>query len=301
MIDGQIPDCVPVVAWIDPGFLRGYLGRSDFDPIVETIGVSKAFGFDAIVRLVLEDVPAWETDEWKLETEVVQENGKRIRTKTIDTLGGRLREVTIAREIEPGRFFHHTTEHLVKTKDDLRLMERYQVVRPPVNTAPLARALACIGDDGVVVVYGGGAAHTGAALYLRGLERLTVDSMEEPAFYEGLLNWAIEYELDLLDTLQRFEPDLCQIGGLMAQGNFLGPEFYRRHVWDYDRRYIEQVHRRCNLFRMEAQPGSDFLGVTHSRITPMVFVFVVAHSTPPCPFAQVERALGVRNGSTPNV
>ena len=109
-------------------------------------------------------------------------------------------------------------------------MERYHVIRPPVQTTPLEQAIASIGDDGIVATYGGGAAHTGAALYLRGLDKLTMDAIDDPVFYEGLLNWAIEYESGLLDTLGRIKPDLCQIGGLMAQGNFVGPAFYRKHV-----------------------------------------------------------------------
>jgi hypothetical protein len=149
VLDGQIPDRVPVAAWIDSGFLQSHLGHADFDPIVETVRLSKENGFDVIVRLVLEDAPAWETDEWRLSTEVVQEVGMQTRTKTIETIGGKLCEVSVAREIEPGRYFNHTKERLVKTYDDLRLMERYHVVRPPVNTAPLEEAMACIGDDGV--------------------------------------------------------------------------------------------------------------------------------------------------------
>jgi hypothetical protein len=230
------------VAWIDPAFLHSYLGHTDFDPIIETIRVSKSFGFDAVIRLVLEEAQTWETDQWRLSTEFVEQNGWQRRTKIIETPEGELREVTIIRETRPGHFFYHTEEYLVKTHDDLDTMERYRVIRPPVNTAPLERALACIGEDGIVVTYGGGAAHTGAALYLRGLERLLVDAIEDPTLYARLLNWAIEYETQLLETLESLRPDLCQVGGLMAQGNLVGPDYYRKHVLPYDRRYIEKVH-----------------------------------------------------------
>ena len=263
---------MPVFGWIDPAFLHGYLGRADFDPIVETIRVSKSFGFDVILRTYLPEVQTWETDEWRLTTEIERANnsqpGTKI-TKIIETPEGELRQVSVTREIRPGYSFRHTQEHLVETRNDLRLMERYHVVRPPVDTAVLEQALACIGDDGIVVTYGGGAAHTGAALYLRGLERLTIDAIDDPVLYESLLSWAIEYEAGLLDTLQHLKPDLCQVGGLMAQGNFLGPSFYRKHVLPYDRRYIEEVHRRglrtvyhnCghsrNLLHLYAELGSD--------------------------------------------
>jgi hypothetical protein len=269
VLEGGIPDRVPVVAWIDPAFLQGYLGRTDFDLFAETIRVSTALGFDTILRVYLDEVKTWETDQWRLATRIRDVDGAQRRVKTIETSEGKLREVVVLKEAQPGRFFRHTEEHLVSTKDDLRLMERYGVVRPPVDTKPLERALELIGDDGIVVAYGGGAAHTGAALYLRGLERLTMDAIESPAFYERLLNWAITYEMSLLDTLEQLKPDLCQIGGLMAQGNFVGPDFYRENVLPYDRRYIGKVHERglrtvyhncgysSNLLDLYTQLGSD--------------------------------------------
>jgi len=272
VLEGRIPDRVPVFGWVDRGFLAGYLGRTDFDLVTETIRVSKSFGFDVIVRTYLPDVQTWETDEWRLTTEIAHEGGSQPCTKItkiIETPEGELRKVTVIREIEPGHFFFDTKEYLVKTRDDLRLMERHHVIRPPVDTTELEHAFACIGDDGIVVTYGGGAAHTGAALHLRGLERLTMDAIDDPVLYEGLLNWAIEYELGWLDTLEQLKPDLCQVGGLMAQGNFLGPNFYRKHVLPYDRRYIEEVHRRglrtvyhnCgysrNLLELYTELGTD--------------------------------------------
>jgi hypothetical protein len=269
VLGGEIPDRVPVFAWIDPGFLSSYLGHTTFDPVVETIRVSKKFGFDVILRTYMVEVETWETAEWRLTTEIVKENGKRKRTKTFETPGGQLRQITVTSETSPGRTFSQTTEYLVKNRDDLYLMERYHVTRPPVDTTLLQHALATIGDDGIVVTYGGGAAHTGAALYLRGLERLTMDAVDDPLLYGGLLNWAIEYEQGLLDTVAQLGPDLVQIGGLMAQGNLLGPDYYRRYILPYDRRYVEEVHRRglrtvyhnCgysrNLLDLYAELGTD--------------------------------------------
>ncbi len=269
VLEGSIPDRVPVVAWIDPAFLQGYLGHTDFDTLAETIRVSKALGFDTILRVYLDEVTTWQTDQWRLTTRIRDLDGAQRRVKTIETPEGELREVVVVKESQPGRFFRHTDEHLVSTEDDLRLMERYRVVRPPVDTKPLERALELIGDDGIVVTYGGGAAHTGAALYLRGLAQLTMDALERPTLYERLLNWAIIYETPLLDALEGLKPDLCQIGGLMAQGNFVGPDFYRENVLPYDRRYIQELHKRglravyhncgysSNLLGLYTELGSD--------------------------------------------
>ena len=244
VLDGKTPDRVPVVAFIDGIFLSHLLGRPVGDLCADAIPFCRSLRTDVMIRIYCKDVDEWETDEWRLSTNIVQENGIHRRSKLIETPGGELRQVTVVRETQPGLYQTHTEEHLVKSQQDLALMERYHVIRPPVDTAPLEKAMRSIGDDGIVVTYGGGAAHTGAALYLRGLDRLTMDALDDPVFYEGLLNWAIEYEAGLLDTLEQVKPDLCQIGGLMAQGNFVGPNFYRKHVLPYDQRYIREVHRR---------------------------------------------------------
>jgi len=197
-----------------------------------------------MARIFWNDADEWETKDWRLTTEVAWEGEIERRIRRIETPGGELKQVTLRTEINPGLFQSHTVEHLIKTPRDLEMMERYRIIRPPVQIEPLVQAIKTIGEEGIVVTYGGGAAHTGAALNLRGLERLTMDAIDNPAFYEGLLRWAIEYEKELMDTLAQVKPDLCQIGGLMAQGNFLGPHFYRDHVLPYDREYIREMHLR---------------------------------------------------------
>lgn len=73
---------------------------------------------------------------------------------------------------------------------------------------------------------------------------MTLDVFEDPIFYEGKLNRAIEYARGVLDVLEQIQPDLCQIGGLLAQGNYVGPNVYRDYILQFDRRYIEEVHKR---------------------------------------------------------
>lgn len=244
VLKGEIPDRVPVTAFIDRIFLTHYLGRPVEHLCADIMDFCRDFGFDTMARIFWQEPDEWETEEWRLTTEVSRDRGVERRVKRIETPGGELKQVTLVTEIRPGLFQSHTEEYPVKTPEDLALMERYRVTRPPVDTEALEQALQTIGEDGIVVTYGGGAAHTGAALNLRGLERLTMDAMDNPAFYEGLLRWAIEYEQDLMDTLAALKPDLCQVGGLMAQGNFLGPRFYRDHVLPFDREYIRHMHRR---------------------------------------------------------
>jgi uroporphyrinogen-III decarboxylase len=269
VLDGEIPDRVPVTAWLDEIYLTHYLNREVEDLITDSMEIYRSFGFDIVLRIFWEEVDSWTTEDWSLETQIVTREGNRRKIKTIETPGGELREVVALKEVQPGLHVSHTEEYLVKTKKDLRLMERYEVIRPPIKTEKIKRAMDTIGDDGIVVTYGGGGAHTGAALYLRGLERLTLDAYKDPAFYEGLLNWAIEYERGVLDVLEQIQPDLCQIGGLLAQGNYVGPKFYRDHILTYDRRYIEEVHKRglrtvyhnCgfsrNLLELYGELGTD--------------------------------------------
>jgi hypothetical protein len=269
VLAGGIPDRVPVVAWFDHAYLRQILSNDDFDFQVESIRLAKELGFDVMLRMVLPQAQDWETDSWCLRTTSLQQDEITRTTKTIETPGGELREVVVQSEFQPGFHFTHTEEHLVKSRADLELLQRFEIVRPPVDTRPLRRAQTLVADDGIVVPYGGGAAHTGAALYLRGLAQLTIDAIEEPALYSGLLEWAIEYERDLLPALAKEQPDLCQIGGLMAQGNMLGPKFYRKQVLPYDRAYIRRMHahdlrtvyHNCgssnNLLELYAELGSD--------------------------------------------
>ncbi len=244
VLEGGLPDRAPVTAWIDGPFLARCVGRVDFDVPLETVRVSKELGLDVSLRVYLREVSSWETSDWCLRTRHRRTAMGQQRLKIIETPEGELRESVNIRVDETGLSFAHTEEYLVKGPADLELMQKYSIIRPPVDEAPLIAAQSAIGEDGIVVCYAGGAAHTTAALYLRGLEQLTVDALETPGFYDALLEWAIVYETGLLDTVAQLGPDLCQVGGLYAQGNFVGPHFYERRVLPYDRRFIAEAHRR---------------------------------------------------------
>jgi uroporphyrinogen decarboxylase len=243
VLEGEIPDRVPVTAWLDQIFLTQHLGR-EVDLVPDSVEIYRDLGLDLVLRVYWDDMDTWSTDEWSLTTKIVTKNGHREKIKTIETPKGELREVVAMKELQPGHHVSETVEHLVKTREDLKLMEDFNVIRSPIETETLQQAIDAVGDDGIVVTYGGGGAHTGAALYLRGLERLTFDAYDDPAFYEGLMNWSIEYERGVLDSLEGFQPDLCHVGGLMAQGNFVGPKFYRDHILRFDKAYIEAVQHR---------------------------------------------------------
>ena len=44
-------------------------------------------GFDAIVRIYCQEVDEWQTDEWRLSTEISNRDGMERRIKTIETPG----------------------------------------------------------------------------------------------------------------------------------------------------------------------------------------------------------------------
>ena len=242
VLNGGIPDRVPVNAWIDRFFVTEYLGREDVDDVDDVIAVQKEFGLDVILRPAYVEETAWGGERWEARTEEETRDGRNYLTTTIRTPEGTLRHSWLKESIRSGYEFVMPVELLVKEKKDLDLLTKYGVTRPPVDVSWPRRCVESIGDDGIVIMWAGGAAFNIAALYIRGEEQLLFDAQEDPGFYRALMEYAIFYDMPLARQLAPLGGDMLFIGANVAVGNVVGPRFYREHILPYDREYVRQMH-----------------------------------------------------------
>lgn len=244
VLQGQIPDRVPVNAWMDTFFTSEYLGRSDVDPVDDVMAVQKEFGCDVILRPAYVELAEWGGHEWEARTTQEVCDGRRYLATTIRTPQGTLRHTWLVETIRPGYEFMMPVELPVREKKDLDVLIKYGVTRPPVDISWPRRCVETIGDDGLVVVWAGGAAFNIAALFIRGQERLFYDAYDDPGFYRALLEYATFYDMPLAGQLAPLcaRGDILFIGANVGTGQVVGPRFYRDHILPYDREYIRQVH-----------------------------------------------------------
>ncbi len=83
--------------------------------------------------------------------------------------------------------------------------------------------------------------HFNQAFYLRGLEDLLVDSLENFPFYDRLLRFRQKQGLTIVPEVVLCGADLGCVGANVANARLVSPKFYERYVFPYDQAYVSQI------------------------------------------------------------
>jgi MtaA/CmuA family methyltransferase len=76
---------------------------------------------------------------------------------------------------------------------------------------------------------------------LRGINTLMTDFFDEPAFVHDLFAFVVEVEMAFAKAQVEAGADYIGVGD--AAASLVGPELYRQFVWDYEKTYVEELHR----------------------------------------------------------
>jgi Uroporphyrinogen decarboxylase (URO-D) len=249
----QPVDRVPVSPFIHVNYVKEFYGTHDVDLIVKTPEVYRHFGFDVMHRncTPVPDIYGPPGPEWRLE--VSKQVDRRdettitvIRTPPLPkqgtTAGGTLRFREALRWVYEYDAEASAVEYIIKSESDLDLMMRYQPSPGRTDASDIRRALDAVGDDGIVAPWIHGAFNV-VAYYYRRLDDLLTDALTRPEFYHRLMTYALERYLVHVQALIDARPDVLSYGGNIANGKLVGPDFFQRYVWPYEKRLIDFIQR----------------------------------------------------------
>lgn len=75
---------------------------------------------------------------------------------------------------------------------------------------------------------------------LRGINTLMLDFYDDPAFVSGLFEFIVEMELRFAEA--QIEAGADWIGMGDAAASLVGPKFYARYVWPYEKKLVDGIH-----------------------------------------------------------
>ena len=110
----------------------------------------------------------------------------------------------------------------------------------------VARLKEGVGDDLAVEGWVEGPCAEGADL--RGINRLMLDFMDEPAFVRDLFDFVITMELRFAKAQVQAGADLIGVGD--AAASLAGPAIYREFIWPAEKRLIDGIHAMGALVRL---------------------------------------------------
>jgi len=248
-LDRKCPDRLPVTTHhLMDHFLRTCLDGAD------ALAFFDRFGMDAI-RWVVEhrpDEPAGEyydplqarpgflearriaTDNWRLFSEKIAGQEYATLRHRFVTPGGELSMIT-----QSNQYTSWVTEHLIKEKQDIDLLGEF-MTSPKCDVEAVNRAAAAFGDRGIVRghvccfdVFGQPGCWQDAAC-LVGIQRLIMETFDDPDWVHALLNILQRRKLAYVRSMKGAAYDLTELGGGDASSTVISPSIFDEFVAPYD-------------------------------------------------------------------
>jgi len=218
--------------------------------------VQKQFGVDVFVRMLYGvNDPLFihmgglnvsiETENWEVKTEEILHGNTRIQRSTIRTPAGTLTQDFSTTEVRPGTFVFACTRKPVQREEDLEIAMRYEPRMPASWKQQVKRRVArikdALGDAGILGTWTPHGPFNNASLLVDHDVLYSLFRVDF-AYYEKLMDFAMERILDYTAAIDEAGPDVHCVGGNVP-GGFLGRANYDRFILPFERKYIEFVQR----------------------------------------------------------
>jgi uroporphyrinogen decarboxylase len=242
VVAGQPVDRPAVAPFLHVNFVKEHRRSNDVDPVAETIAVYEEFGFDLIHRncTPLYDDLTIEGPDWKPEISETGNAEKQIVTVTVQTPGGELRRVVQSSKLYEYEWSCFLIEPPVKSPADLDLFMHYQPPVPTIDTADIVRAGQLVGEKGIVAPWVQGAFNEIAYL-LRG-HAVLLDPLEDEGFYRSMISYFLGRNLEKIRQFTAAGAEFISVGANEANGTAVGPDYFRRYIFEYERQLMESLH-----------------------------------------------------------
>lgn len=252
-LDRGVPDRLPVTTHhLMPAFLRAMGGLSErqffdrygLDAIHWTTPLLAGSGFepDAQGDGALE---SWShvSGTWRVERSDIP--GTDARTVRYDMVTPRKRLSMVLQD--DGRTAW-VAERLLKAKSDIEIIAEFAPA-PVCDPAPVAAALAAMGDRGIVRGAVPGLPISGQpgcwqdAAVLCGIEDLILQTYEDPGWVIAVLGVLRDRKLAFVRSTSGAPFDLLELGGGDASSTVISPRIFDRFVAPFDAPIVEAAHQ----------------------------------------------------------
>jgi uroporphyrinogen-III decarboxylase len=244
-LNQQTVDRIPVSPFIHVNHVKEFFGSHEVDCVERTPEVYAHYGFDLMHRncSIAYDAFGPPAADWSIAAGTQSARRDSTTQTVISTPGGSLRWVEEVRWVYEWDSEASVVEFPIGTREDFDLLRRFQPPLGPVDAGDIRRARQCVGHDGVVAPWIQGAFNL-AAVYYRKVDDLFVDALTDPVFYAEMMRHFLGRYMQFVGQLIDAGADVLSCGGNIANGKMVSPEFFREHIWPYEKSLIDFVQSR---------------------------------------------------------
>ena len=255
-LSGRKPDRLPVTTHhVMPYFLERTLGGISNDEFFDRFGLDPIRWFMAYRAdpsrgeyYDPDHVPGYlearrvVTDDWRIrQEELADPQYRSVRYHFVTPAK------TLTLTLQSNDHTSWVTERLIKEKSDIETIERY-APRPECDVEAVNREAEAFGQRGMLRgfisffdVYGQSGCWQDASV-LYGIERLILETYEDPSWVHQLLRILLERKRAFVRSLQGAEYDIIEHGGGDASSTVISPKIFDTFVAPYDRELVELSH-----------------------------------------------------------
>lgn len=250
VLNGQIPDRVPISFFVQEEFLSFYYPeRKVVRRLEEAVDCATELGFDIMVRSKAFEFPHFmkkSFTNWELKSFEKIENNNLYTIFEINTPGGTLRQIEAAPYLgRAGSGIHRSVcEYLIKEEQDFDIFQRYvpEVDNDTINEmkAFAIHSREVIGDKGICVPWGWAGVYNQASNY-RNVQELMIDAYTEPDFYNAFMQKITDMEISFNSFLAEFSIDAIGIQGNIANSGMVGKDFFETYIMPYEKQLVDAI------------------------------------------------------------
>jgi uroporphyrinogen decarboxylase len=241
----QPVDRIPVSPFIHVNHVKEFFGSHEVDWVEKTPEVYAAYGLDCMHRncSVAYDAYGPPGADWTIDARRSPAGRDSTTETVITTPRGELRWVEELRWVYEWDSESSAVKFPIRERADFELFCKYQPPLGPVDDSDIRRGRKAVGDRGVVAPWIQGAFNL-VAVHYRKVDDLLVDALTDAPFYREMMeHFLARYKL-FVGALIDAGAEVLSAGGNIANGKMVSPEFFREHIWPYEKSLIDFVQSR---------------------------------------------------------
>jgi uroporphyrinogen decarboxylase len=234
-------DRIPVSPFIYNNFIKAFYKDTDADIILGTVEVYRHFDFDIMHRNinVRYDESCLDSPEWVVKKSEYKKGNSTIVTTMIKTPERVLTQVVRYEDLDKYNRVKAVVEFFIKDEEDFQQFVKYQPSMPQMEFQDLNRAKKAIGDDGITAPWVSGVFNYLSDL--RKLDDLIIDALINPTFYNQMMEYFLKRIINHIGQIVKAGVDVLSYAGNIASGTFVGPVFFRKHIFEYEKLLIDSI------------------------------------------------------------
>lgn len=254
----KMPDRLPVTTHhVMPYFLKtcmdgisdqDFFDRFGLDPVKWVVAhmpdPNRNEHFDPVQEeLVSLEAPRICSDTWQIRTQDFPDREyQAVRYEFITP------DKTLTMMLKSDAHTTWVTERMIKEKSDVDVFAKYATI-PICDVERVNREVDSFGERGMIRgtlpgfdVYGQPGCWQDAAV-LFGVEKLILETFDDPEWVHSLLNILLERKKHFVQSMEGARFDLVEYGGGDASSTVISPKIFEQFVAPYDAELIELAHR----------------------------------------------------------